>query len=112
MKTKICLTVILVPVLAWLLNTPVYAASKSATIRVSCTILPALQLSSSPAAQGLAGSSFPNQPAAGAPRSELAIAAQDSHVYVNTNLGNQYRVNETVIKNNQTSLKLYSVTAL
>ena len=112
MRTKIYLTVVFVPLLALLLNSPVQAGSKSATIRVSCTILPALQLSSSPAPQGLAGPSFSNRPAAGDPRSEFAMAAQDSHVYVNTNLGNQYRVNETVMKNNQNSLKLYSVTAL
>ena len=88
------------------------ADSRSATIRVSCTILPALQVSSSPASQNFGSPWLPTQSTAVAPRSELTFAAQNNQIYVSSNLDGHYRVNQTLLRNDLTATKLYSVTAL
>ena len=79
--------------------TPCFAGSKTATIRISCTILPSLELSTS-AKQDLA---IPT---------ELALMSNNSQVYVHSNLGNDYRMVESLFTNAGKPVKLYSVTAL
>ena len=108
---------IYLPVLGLLVScaNPCFAASKSATIQVSCTILPSIEMSSSPASQALVTTAFPGttEPlVASMPRPELGITGQNNQIYVNTNLGKNYRVAETMLKNSGNSVKLYSVTAL
>lgn len=84
-------------------------SSRSATVMVSCTILPSLELSSkTPAKDHPSLYSVPAQSL----RNELGIVSQNNQIHVNTNLGNQYRIIETVLKNNGQNVKLYSVTAL
>ena len=110
MNMKNCLSAfLLVVLLAYPVNG--WTGSKTATIRVSCTILPALELSTAPFAQGATLSDKFQEPAS-APRSELAIASLDRQVVVNTNLGDQYRLSEEWVKIGNTGIRLYSVTAL
>ena len=111
MNTKNCFSVfLLLALLACSVNS--WAESRTATIRVSCTILPALELSTAGSAQGAVLSSDAFQASSPTPRSELAIASLDQQVVVNTNLGDQYRLSEELVKNGNAGIKLYSVTAL
>lgn len=73
---------------------PAFANSRSATVRVSCTILPILELSSV------------------APQNSLTMTSQAEQIRVNTNLKNLYRVNEKTLKKSGNNVTLYSVTAL
>ena len=91
---------------------PCWAGSKTATIQVSCTILPSIQMSSSPSSQSfssVSSSGYLEEPALPAPRPELALSHDNELIHVNTNLGNNYSVAETLLANGG---KLYSVTAL
>ena len=91
---------------------PASAQSRSATVMVSVTILPSIELSSLRSSDHPTYPSMTGKPAAGKPRSLLAITKQKDLVKVNTNLGNQYRIVETLLKNGKIHTKLYSVTAL
>ena len=65
--------------------TPVFAESRSATVRISCTILPMLEVSAPKLADPIVG----------------------------TNLGKtSYQVSQTLVQRPEGLLKLYSVTAL
>ena len=66
-----------------LLGGTAFASSKSATIQVSCTIKPMIEMASSP-----------------------------SSAQVNTNLGKQFQMNESFVDRGSQKTKLYSLTAL
>ena len=89
---------------------PASAASKSATIKVSCTVLPLIQISSMPSPQSFSPETDA-QPGQPPERQELALTGLDSGIYVQTNLGNNYSMIETLLKE-PTPIKLYSITAL
>ena len=114
MNVEKCLVAVLL-VFATCLS-PVWAASRSsASILVSCTILPALEISTAPVQESAAPSNDWLQAPLPAPtaRNELAIASQNRRVVVNTNLGNQYNFTQQTIKNPAGGIaRLYSVTAL
>ena len=113
MNIKKCLLVFLIAVLA-VPSAEVWAGSRSATIRVSCTILPALELSSAFPLQGIVK---PSSDASGASssredRSLLALASQNQEILVSTNLGDNYRLSRVLSKVGSNSVRLYSLTAL
>ncbi len=87
-----------------------WAQSRSATIRVSCTILPAIQLSSFSSVQPIAGAQSSSQPSA--TKNQLEMMTINNQIQVATNLGKQYSVSEQFLKTSQSNIKLYSVTAL
>ena len=68
-----------------ILSCPAWAGSRSVSINVSCTILPAI---------------------------ELASTSESRPVSVNTNLGNKYDLTEQTVNNGAQTSTLYSVTAL
>ena len=82
MKTKILLNILLFVALA----TPGWAASKSASVRVSCTIKPVIALST-------------------AVTPKTAVQAE-------SNLGNQYQMTEDIRVQGGQKTRLYSLTAL
>lgn len=90
------------------------AASKSATIRVSCTVVPIIQISSlslaRPAGSNASNSSF-GQTAA-PQRTELGMVSQDTSVSVKTNLGKNFQMGESFVKRAGIGTRLVSVTAL
>jgi hypothetical protein len=77
-------------------STAVWADSKSATIRVSCTIDPMIEIASEKASDPTG----------------LAINLNGSTVKVRTNLGKNYQTSVTSKKTADGFSKLYSVTAL
>lgn len=89
---------------AGLLDSPLWAESRSAMVRVSCTILPMLELSTP---------LFGPTASDASPRSELGLSSDGgAWVSVKTNLGSNYRMTENFRKTSQGVLKIYSVTAL
>ena len=91
---------------------PASAQSRSATVMVSVTILPSIELSSAKGSEHPINPSITRRPAVSNPRSLLAITGQKDLIKVSTNLGNQYRIVETLLKIGNNHTKLYSVTAL
>ena len=91
---------------------PAGAQSRSATVMVSVTILPSIELSSSKGSKHPINPAITGKPAVKKPRSLLAITGQKDLIKVNSNLGNQYRIAETLLKNGKIHTRLYSVTAL
>lgn len=77
--------VLLNALLCLALATPAWAASKSATVRVSCTIPELVQLSA---------------------------PALDQPITANTNLGSQYQVTENTRDADGRRMRIYSLTAL
>lgn len=79
-----------------------YADSRSATVRISCTIMPVLEITL-PTAKNSA-------PIASRPEIELQLTGPS--VNVNTNLGKDYQLAENLTKTENALIRLYSVTAL
>ena len=72
------------------------AISKSATIHVSCTILPLIEVGSIAAPE----------------RTLLGFQSDKQGVHVGTNLGSNYKINESFRHEGAVSIKTISVTAL
>ena len=84
------------------LTSSAYADSRSATVRVSCTIMPVLEITLPTA----------KSPAPTAPRPEIELQSTGSSVSVNTNLGKDYQLAESLTRTDNALIHLYSVTAL
>jgi hypothetical protein len=82
------------------------ADTRSATVRVSCTILPMLEISSPKTV------ALPENTLSPSPRPELGLSSAENGVQINTNLGNRYFLTENLENSPQGLLKLYSVTML
>lgn len=94
MKHQKVLAAVSVIMLGFALSSPVWADTRTATMRVSCTILPMIELSS------------PELPT-------LGLTGQVSDVRVNTNMGKKFGMDVRSQKTTDGSLlKIYSVTAL
>lgn len=93
---------------------PAQAASRSATVRVSCTILPVMEVSTPAALQALQNSAFSQTPVFRAPeRTLLGLESNGAPVKINTNLGRGgYQVGETLRTADGHQTRLFSVTAL
>ena len=94
--TKIVIGISLSLVFMFIMNSPLLAESRSATVRVSCTILPMIEVSTPDLT----------------PRAELGIVSDNGLISVRTNLGKNYSLAEVSRKTSEGLLKLYSVTAL
>jgi hypothetical protein len=94
-----------------LMCTPAFAASKSVTIRVSCTILPMMELSVPQTAAVRASGPAVTQPALPA-RPELWLSSADQGVIAKSNLSGNTRLNESFRQTPGGLVKLYSLTAL
>ena len=80
-----------------------YADSRSVAVRVSCTIMPLLEIAL-PVAQ---------MPVSTEPRPRIELRSEESSlVSVNTNLGKDFQLAESVTKIDNALIRLYSVTAL
>ena len=92
----------------------VFADSRSATVRVSCTILPMIQISTLTAQNQFSGlTAAPS--AVESPvthRDELGLASDGSLISIKTNLGSNYHMVQSFQKTAEGNIKLYSVTAL
>jgi hypothetical protein len=84
-----------------------FAASKSVSMRVSCTILPMVELSTASGAANAAStaSTLPQRP-------ELGLVSDGALVSIRSNLGGNLRLNETMRRTADGMVRLYSVTAL
>ena len=93
---------------------PASAASKSATVQVSCTILPAIQLSSTSSLKTLKTGSTVYIPMASPTKNPntLSLDTKKPLIYVNTNLGKKYSIIQTLLKYHGQMIRVYSVTAL
>ena len=106
---KIALKTSLAILLFTLTCSSVFAESRSATVRVSCTILPMLEISMpKTASQTTSPWALPKASL----RDELELKTNGSLVNVGTNLGKDYCVSEILLNKPEGRLKLYSVTAL
>ncbi len=74
-----------------ILNTPALAGQRSATIKVSCTVLPVFEMAI---------------PAAGMSQ------VQVNNLAIHTNLGNQYQLTNAWVGGPNSRTHLYSITAL
>ena len=101
---------VLVLIVALFATAPLWAESKSATVQVSCTILPIIEITraETPFQSPVAAHPGPIP----TPRNELGIVSRDGLISVKTNLGKNYTMSETLEKTGKGLLKLYSVTAL
>lgn len=110
MRNLITKTMVLVLIATLFATAPAWAESKSATVQVSCTILPIIEITRSmtPFQSPVATHPGPIP----TPRNELVIVSQEGLVSVKTNLGKNYSMSETLEKTGKGLLKLYSVTAL
>ena len=112
MKKNYRLIIALLALLAFTVSEAscVFADSRSATVRVSCTILPMIEVST------LAASSQIMTPFVSAPiathRNELGLASDGSLISVKTNLGKNYQMVQSFQKTAEGNIRLYSVTAL
>ncbi|GEM_PF-2335224 len=89
--------------------TPAFADSRSATFRVTCTILPVLEISTLKTSdQNLI---FEPPTTRNINRTELELKTTGSMVSVETNLGQNYHLSEVLLKKLEGTVKLYSVTA-
>jgi len=93
-----------------LADTLLFADTRSATVRVSCTIVPMIEMTAP-------NTSFQSTTAAvpefrSTPRTELGLVSQKGLVSVKTNLGKNYSMIETLEKSDQGLLRLYSITAI
>jgi|GEM_PF-2975787 len=91
------------------------AAAESRTVRISCTILPLLEISSalpeSAAPEGLPETAA--EAPAGAPRAELGFSGRsDVTPHVRTNMGNNYRTVISLRQAPEGLMKVFTVTAL
>jgi len=82
LKTHILIAIFFGFSFSLLADTPLFAGSRSATVRVSCTILPMIEISSAKTPS------------------------------IKTNLGSDYGVTESIRKAGNDKIKLYSITAL
>ncbi len=104
--------VLSVVLLASMLTSPIaWAASRSVSVRISCTILPSLQVSS-PSQSQLTAKSLLRNEAGNTRRPELGVASSGDQIIVGGSLGNQYRIQEKFLKIKEDNIKLYSITAL
>lgn len=85
------------------LTSSAYADSRTATVRVSCTIMPVLEVT-----LPVIHTALTNMPA----RSEIELKSEGPSVNVNTNLGKDYQLAESFTRTENSLLHLYSVTAL
>ncbi len=92
------------------LQSPLHADTRSATIHVSCTILPILEISSAKAIGADSPSSTSKLPEA--PSASLEMNSNGLWVDVRTNLGEDYQITEAYQKTPAGNSKLYSATAL
>lgn len=84
-----------------------FAGSRSASVKISCTILPVLEMSTP-----TFNSSTRNNLASSGPKDKIELKLTDSMVSVNTNLGNNYQLTESLAKGESIPIHYYSVTAL
>ena len=113
MKIKILFLTASILMLGSVYGSPVWADTRTATIHVSCTIVPMIEMSSfSSSAIPAAGHSSSEQTAAVPERTLLGLTSAGAKVQVNTNLGKNFGVSESVRVANGSSTKIYSVTAL
>ena|SRR3989338_6334789 len=89
-----------------LIQAPLFADSRSATLKVSCTILPILEIVSTPLKANTP--ELQSQPS-GVP---LEMKARGFWVDVNSNLKDSYQISADYQKLPNGPVKLYSVTAL
>ncbi len=107
------LIAVLILTSAWVV--PSFAASKSARIQVSCSISPAIEMSSAAPVQVTreARSSFSFltgvKPSV---RQELALAGQASMAVVKSNMGNQYFMAESLRAGSAGAMKVITAAAL
>ena len=116
LNSQILITLLIVLGLATLVASPVFAYSRSASVRVSCTILPVLEISI-PTAKFAAIDPGPQLTTAVAKpqntsRTAIELKSSGSLVNVNTNLGKAYQLTESLAKNDNNRTHLYSVTAI
>lgn len=84
---------------------PVFADSRSASIKVSCTILPMLEMSlPTPVAAPM---TVAQKPEAG-----IELKSEGSLIHINTNLGKDYQLMESWVKYDNNRTRLYSIIAL
>ena len=86
LKTHILIAIFFGFSFSLLADTPLFAGSRSATVRVSCTILPMIEIPE--------------------------ITSDGSAVSVKTNLGRNYALTESFRKTGNDKVKLYSLTVL
>ena len=110
LNSQILTTLLIVLGLTTLVASPVFADSRSATVRVSCTILPMLEIST-PKTTDQALTSWAST-AKTTDKDGLELKTSDRFVSVGTNLGNAYDVAEAFFNRPEGRMKLYSVTAL
>ena len=110
LNSQILITLLIVLGLTTFVTPPVFADSRSATVRVSCTILPMLEISvPKPADHALASW---DSAANTTDRAGLELKTSGGFVSVGTNLGKAYDVAEAFFNRPEGRMKLYSVTAL
>ena len=102
---KVVTAVALLPVLVLGLSSSLWADTRTASVRVSCTIVPMIELSSSPQWFNTALQAKENN--------SLGLSSKGQEVRVNTNLGKKYGMARSSAKAaDGTLIKTYSVTAL
>ena len=109
-NSQILITLLIVLGLTAFVASPVFADSRSATVRVSCTILPMLEISM-PKTTDQALASWTST-AKTADRAGLELKTTAGFVSVGTNLGKAYDVTEAFLNRPEGRMKLYSITAL
>lgn len=99
------------------LATPAFAGSRSASIRVSCTVLPMFEITlPSVKILSIAGQASPltmaPATAASAQRPEIELKSDGPSISINTNLDGGYQMTESLAHNTNSHTHLYSVTVL
>lgn len=108
MKVRVLLSLMIIVCLGVLSAVPCSANSKSVTVRVSCTILPIMEISMQRASAAPANlNQLPERPL-------LTMASMgDSHqVDVRSNLGSRFTTTQSTLVRPDGPVRLYSVTAL
>ena len=83
---------------------PALADSRTATVRVSCTILPMIEIATLTAQPSSAVSAVKS--------AEWEMNSNGTAVKVDTNFGNKFTTSEATLQNQNGLMKVYSVTAL
>ena len=99
------------------LATPVFAGSRTASVRVSCTVLPMLEITlPSVKISSVTGQASPltmaPTTAVPAQRPEIELKSDGPSVRINTNLDGGYQMTESLTRNTNSRIHLYSVTVL
>ena len=111
LNSQILITLLIISGLTMFVDSPVFADSRSATVRVSCTILPMLEISVPKTADQSSLTPWTST-AKTTDNAGLELKTSGGFVSVGTNLGNAYDVTEAFLNRPEGGIKLYSVTAL